>query len=373
MRLRILQIAGGLPRWGGTEKYVLDISSALRDRGHSVTVACPRGSVLAERAVLIGLQTVPFAMRSAYAWNQLPSLLRMMVGNYEVIHAHSPLDYLISGVAARIGRIPALVMTRHMPHPFASRRSAYVCTSILFDRTIAVSNFISRVLIESGARPERIEAVPNGIVPVDPNPHAGNRLRREFGIPKDAILVAAAGRMSPDKGFGVLLRAIRELRAFGTDVHCLVFGDGKILEQLRNLAADLEIASWVHLPGFRTDVHDLWCAADIAVVPSVEPESFSFAAVEALSAGCAVVASRIGALPEVVSPSSGILTEPRDVEELATAIRRLITSTDLRRGLQKAAAERARIFRLDANAENVERVYQGILGSLGASRIQQLC
>lgn len=360
--LRILQVAGGLPRWAGTEKYVLDITGALASRGHAVTLACPRDSVLARRADELGLRRIAFEMRSPYDWRQFPGFLRALAGNYDVVHTHSTSDYVLPALAARIGGMRGIVMTRHMPHPFASPRNARICAAVLYDRIIAVSGFIRAVLVESGARSERIEVVPNGIVPVDPSADAGIRLRHALAIPQDAILVAAAGRISPDKGFDVLLKAVGQLYASGVNLYCAIFGSGKDLERLRALAADLGIDSRVRLPGFRDDVYDLWRAADIAAIPSVWPEPFGYSALEALSAGCAVVASRVGGLAEVVSSESAILTEPGDVVGIAAAIRELASSPGLRGRMQEAARQRAKVFTLDANAAGVERVYASVLG-----------
>jgi glycosyltransferase involved in cell wall biosynthesis len=168
--------------------------------------------------------------------------------------------------------------------------------------------------------------------------------------------------LSPGKGFDVLLKAVRELKASGVKLYCAMFGDGSMLEPLRALASDLQIESIVRLPGFRNDVCDLWRAADIAVIPSLWPESFGYTALEALSAGCAVVASAVGALPGLVSAESAILTKPGDVEGLAAAIRTLVFEPELRKQMQRGAQKRARMFTLDVNIEGVERVYASVLG-----------
>jgi glycosyltransferase involved in cell wall biosynthesis len=359
--LRILQVDSGVHAWDGTLKYVRDISSALASRGHVVTMACPRESIQARCADELGLRKIAFEMRGANDWKQLPGLFRALAGKYDVIHIHSALDYVVPAVAARLGRVPAVVMTRHLPHPFASSRNAYICASLLYDRIIAVSSFVRNVMLESGVRPERVEVVPNGIALTKPNPSAGLRLREELGIPRDAVLIAAAGRISPQKGFDILLKAVRELALSGVALYCAVFGAGPVLEDLRALGATLQLEPTLRLPGFRSDVGDLWCAADVAVIPSVWPEPFGYVALEALSAGCAVVASRAGGLPEVVSADSAILTEPGDVEGLAAALRHLVLSPELRSRMRQAARQRAGQFTLEANVTNVERVYSEVL------------
>jgi glycosyltransferase involved in cell wall biosynthesis len=300
-------------------------------------------------------------MRGQNDWKELPHFVRVVAGKYDVVHIHSPLDYVVPAMAAKIGMIPVVVMTRHLPHAFASRRKAYIGASLLYDRIIAVSNFVRNVLVESGARPERIEVVPNGVAVAPPDPEAGLRLRRELSIPQDAVLVGAAGRISPQKGFDVLLRAIHQLIHEGVAIYCVVFGAGPALEDLRAFAAKLHLEPVLRLPGFRSDVSSLWCATDIAAVPSVWPEPFGYVALEALSAGCAVVASRVGGLPEVVSADSALLTEPGDVDGLAGAIRSLVTSVELRSRMRQAATRRAGTFTLDANVTKVERIYLELL------------
>ena len=358
--LRILQVDSGIHAWDGTLKYVKDISSALASRGHAVTIACPRGSIQARCADELGLRKIAFEMQTASDWKQLPCFVRAVAGKYDVVHIHSPLDYVVPAVAARIVRVPAVVMTRHLPHPFASPRNAYICASLLYDRIIAVSSFVRNVMVESGVQPERIEVVPNGIAFTKPDLSAGLRLREELGIPRDAVLIAAAGRISPHKGFDVLLKAVHQLTHGGVAVYCAVFGAGPALEDLRALAATLQLEARLRLPGFRGDVDNLWRAADVAVIPSVW-EAFGYTALEALSAGCPVIASRAGGLPEVVSADSAILTEPGDVEGLATAIRALASSPGLRNEMGHAARRRASFFTLEASVAGVERVYASIL------------
>jgi len=237
---------------GGTEKHVLDISKTLSSRGHAVTLACPSDGRFAQRVDELGLRRVHLESNRAYDWNQLLGLFRVIDRDkYDVVHTHLPFDYASPGFAARIKGIPAVVMTRHMPSPFSSRFSAYLCSSVVYDRIVAVSGFLRTLLIESGARPDRVDVVYNGISPVNPDPEAGRLLREELQIPGDAILIGAAGRMSSGKGFDILLKAVRQVNLDGVDAYCAIFGGGALLADLRALAEDLQIDSRVRLPGFR--------------------------------------------------------------------------------------------------------------------------
>lgn len=360
-KFRILQVASGLRCFAGTERHVLEVSSALASHGHFVTLACADDCSMAQHADALGLRRTTLAVWRSREWKILPKFIHVMARRYDIVHTHSPLDYVVPAVAARMAGIPAVVMTRHMSQPFASRRSAYVAGALLYDRIIAVSGFIRDILVESGAGPERIELIYNGIAPLIPDPNAGLRLREELGIPRDAILIGAAGRAELCKGFAVLLKAVRQLSSTEVNLYCAIFGSGKALESLRMLARELQIDSRVRLPGFRSDVHDLWNASDIASIPSLGPESFSYTAAEALQAGCPVVASRIGALPEVLSSDTTIFTEPGDVEDLCAAMRTLISSPELRARMQHAARQRSKLFAVEATVSALERLYARVL------------
>src|ERR1039458_440477 len=113
MTMRILQVDSGVHAWDGTLKYLMDISASLARRGHTVTIACPPQSIQARCADKHGLQKVAFEMRGQNDWKELPHFVRVVAGKYDVVHIHSPLDYVVPAMAAKIGMIPVVVMTRH--------------------------------------------------------------------------------------------------------------------------------------------------------------------------------------------------------------------------------------------------------------------
>lgn len=350
-----------MPRWAGTEKYILDLVPLLLARGHDVVIACQPESEIEKRAKSAGFQVVHLTMRHTQDWVQFPRFARAMAG-FDAVNIHSYVDYIVPAAAARAARVPAKVMTRHLPHPFRSRATAFLCSRFFYDRIIAVSNYVASVMQNSGVSPERIVTVKNGF---DPTPWANagpSAIRSQLAIRPQSFLLAAAGRLAPGKGFDVLLRAVGLLRRQGLDATCIIAGGGdpRELEAIREQEG-LQNSAW--LLGFRRDLPELYAAADAVVVPSASPETFGYGAVEGMASAKPVIASRIGGIPEIITPECGILVSPGDVDALSSAIRTLAGDPGLRALLATKARQRAREFPLDSWVEGVERVYRQILSA----------
>jgi glycosyltransferase involved in cell wall biosynthesis len=298
-------------------------------------------------------------MRHFGDWRRTPRFaLAYASGKYQVIHTHHFRDLLVPAFAARLARVPAVVMTKHLPNPFRARWRAYV-SSVLYDRIIAVSHFSASVLRGSGMPEDRIAVVHNGI-DTPAQPANVQLLREELGIPAGALLAAAAGRIETVKGFDILAKAIARLHREGLPLYAAIFGEGTEREPLAALIRQLGMSPFIRLPGHRTDVTRLWLAADVAVVPSATPDSFPYSVLEAMAAGKPVVASRIGGIPEMLTDECGLLVAPGDPEDLATGLRTVLCSKD-RHAMGRAALARSGEFTLDKMVAGVEQVYRSIL------------
>jgi len=171
--------------------------------------------------------------------------------------------------------------------------------------------------------------------------------RDALNLPREAFVIALAGRISAWKGQDVLVRALAgDALGAGTSppAHALLAGDAwpgeeRRAEELRALAARLGVAERVHLPGFRDDAETVYGAADVVAVPSTRPDPLPNAALEAAAAGCCVVASAHGGLPEIVRDGrTGVLVSPGDPRALAAALAELRDDPDRRERLGAAAA-----------------------------------
>jgi glycosyltransferase involved in cell wall biosynthesis len=203
------------------------------------------------------------------------------------------------------------------------------------DAFAAVSGYVSTVLQRvDSVDPSRIQVIHNGI---DPGRYAPGSAEPQADL-------AATCYLRPEKGIDVLLKALVHLKRLGRNLSLRIAGDGPCLEEYRALAAE-EGLDRVEFLGKRNDIPDIFRSARIAVMPSVWPEAFGYAAIEAMACARPVIASDVGGLPEVVDHgNTGLLVPPGDPKALADAIKALLD--DPQRRHQMAAAARLRVEKL---------------------------
>ncbi|MGH2950656.1 MAG: glycosyltransferase, partial [Solirubrobacterales bacterium] len=191
---------------------------------------------------------------------------------------------------------------------------------------------------------------------------AGADLRRELGFGADDVVLTFVGRLVPIKRVDVLLRAVA-LALDSAPLRLVVVGDGELRGRLEALSDELGLGDAARFLGYRRDLPRIAAATDVAVLSSAN-EGTPVSLIEAAAACRPAVASRVGGVAEVVTPDTGILFPPGDVEALAAALSRLAADPRLRARLGANAREHAlgrySAARLVADAE---RLYEDLLGS----------
>jgi glycosyltransferase involved in cell wall biosynthesis len=181
--------------------------------------------------------------------------------------------------------------------------------------------------------------------------------------------IAVLGRISDWKGQDVLVRALAEPALRERGVVGLLAGDAwpgaeERLARVLGLAERLDVRDRLHVLGFREDLGNVLGAADVIAVPSTAPDPLPNAALEAAAAGCAVIASAHGGLPEIIRDgTTGRLVTPGDASALADVARELIDDTPQRERLGAAAAADVRIrFAPQRLLNAVQDLYDAVLG-----------
>lgn len=267
-----------------------------------------------------------------------------------LVHAHGQDASIIAAAVRSLSRIP-LVVTRHVleepAEGWRQRLRARLALAAIrrADAAVAVSSATAERLAAQISVPRAaIEVIPNGIdlERFDRSSEAAlRRVTRErlgFGVGQALVLVPAVLRAG--KGHEILLEAMPELRRCVPSVRVLLAGGGEREGELRERAEALGDA--VRFLGPRDDMPELLCACDLVVLPSLA-EALPTALMEAAAAGRAVVALRVGGVPEVVEHGrTGLLVPPADAAALAEAIVALLAAPTRAREMGAAARTVAR-------------------------------
>jgi len=264
-------------------------------------------------------------------------------GSWDAVCVHSAWSQGIFGPTVLKSGAP-LVRWLHAPEPgprwmevwsARSRPSLVICNSDYTRRA-------------SGAR---LGSVPVVVThpparPLASRPNARAMIRERLGTPRDAVVILVTARIERGKGHDLLLDSLETLPRVPWEAW-IVGGPQRAAEdaymkELRAKCADL--TGRVHFAGDQPDVGDWMAAADIYCQPNRSPDSFGLAFVEALAAGLPVITTRLGAAPEIVDGSCGILIAPASAAELTGALRSLVENPAVRQRMAAAARERARNF-----------------------------
>jgi glycosyltransferase involved in cell wall biosynthesis len=190
-----------------------------------------------------------------------------------------------------------------------------------------------------------------------------------FEHPRPYIL--AIGRHVRQKGFDILLHAMKQLGPAGDPYDLILAGDGVEHEPLKSLATALGLGDRVVFPG-QVDhpaAISLFAGCKVFVLPS-RNEAFGIVNLEAMVAGKPIVAARVGGVPEIVlDDENGLLVAPENPSELAETLRRLLADEAWQRRLGKAGRERAKLFTWPRIVEEYMAVYAA---ALSRSRGRQL-
>jgi glycosyltransferase involved in cell wall biosynthesis len=327
-----------------------------------VSVIAGSGNRLLDEAVDAGFDVTlepalrpEIALRSDWlAFRRLESILRSR--DVDVVHTHSAKAGIVGRCAAHRAGIKRIVHTYHgFPfHEFQSvaRRATYVQIERELGRitdaglcvgTAVAVEAVRRRLIE----PQRIRTIGVSIGDhLHPRTGAARAAARStLGLPPDAVVVGAVGRLCYQKApedFIAALQALDRREVIGVWV-----GDGELGEQVRRAADRAAPRTRIIFAGDRADVPDLLPAFDVFALPS-RYEGLPVAIVEAMASGIPVVATAVNAVSDVVIPGeTGLLVPPERPDLLADAIGFLLDNTVIATRL----AARARIHLADRHTD----------------------
>jgi glycosyltransferase involved in cell wall biosynthesis len=351
--LRVLHVITGIDR-GGAENHLLDLVKHQRTSGVAVTVAYLRGKGYWRAAFeAVGADVHPLGLRF---YGDLRPLLRLgrliHSAEFDLVHAHLPPAELYSRLALLgISRktLPLLI-TKHNDERFCDAPGKKVLgrwVARRAGRLIAISDAVKGYMCGSGLGVEqrKLQTIYYGIdaARFGQSPRAPAAcLRKQWGIAAEELAIGFVGRLVPQKDISTLIRGFALFAATFAEAKLVIVGSGPLNEELRRSADELGISGRIVWAGFRDDIVTVMSAFDIFALTSIY-EGFGLVLLEAMASRLPVVATRAGAVAEVVADGeTGILVGPRRPEEVAAAFHKL---RDGRLRTRFGEAGRARVLR----------------------------
>lgn len=363
-------------RISGAERHLLFLLDGLRQRGLDarLIILVERNEPMQEMVAAANARGIPVQSIPIGRDYDLPLLWRLRRAlrhiKPDIVHTHLIHADLYGCVSAKLAGVGAVVSSRHLDDAFRYRaRWRRVNRRLwrMIDGGIAISAAMKQFALTIEAAPARkVSVVLYGMdfkwLSDEAIDAARLRLRAELKMAADAQLLGMACRLVEQKGIPYALEAMRRIRSDFPRAHLVIAGDGEQASELRRLASRLGIADHVHWLGWRADAADLMAALDVFLLPSLR-EGFGLVLLEAMSRRLPIVASHVGAIPEIViDGETGILVEPRNVDQLAKAMTRLLNDRALRKYMGLLGAARLEEhFSVERMVDGTVAVYEQVL------------
>ncbi|MBM7841717.1 glycosyltransferase family 4 protein [Herpetosiphon giganteus] len=344
----------------GLRFLLLEQLQAIQHAGYQVRGVASDGPYRAEveaAGIPVEVVTMPRSVTPTSDLVAVAKLVRLFRRlKPTIVHTHNPKPGLLGQLAARLAGVPIIINTIHgfyfHEHSSPKQRHFYIAMEKIAARcshAILSQNRedLATALATKIARPEQISLLGNGINLDVFDRRAVSQTevaaaRQALGIPADAQVIGAVGRLVAEKGYHELFRACQQLMATRPNVHLLVVGpeephkaDGLTAAS----AADYGIAERSHFAGMRRDMPVLYHLMDVLAHPSYR-EGFPRAPMEASAMGVPVVASAIRGCRETVAHGlNGMLVPVRDAAALAQSLGRILDDRVVREAFSRLARQ----------------------------------
>ncbi|MFZ1731786.1 MAG: glycosyltransferase family 4 protein [Bacteroidota bacterium] len=365
---------------GGIELNVLRLAAWMTARGHRCLLIASEGSPLHKRAVDEGYPVLALASHSRYnvlteARQLARHLTEQKIGT---LILNVSRDLLLGVLTKRASKKAiALVHTQHMQFGHAKKDPIHRWQYKQLDAWISpLASLAEQTCRMTHVAKEKIHIIPFGIE-LSPLLNAPQKAlaREALQLPADVFIAGVVGRLDRGKGQEYLIRAAAHLRADGKDIHLLIIGEETRGEEqgyerrLHSLVKELHMKDHVHFRGFIQDVRLAYAAMDVFTLTSLS-ETYGMVTIEAMAAGCPVIATNSGGTPDLVGTSSfsgngkgstALLVAPADTTALAEALERLMDDAAFAALLgENGRAYARRSFSHEAQCATIEELIERI-------------
>jgi glycosyltransferase involved in cell wall biosynthesis len=358
---------------GGPDKTILNTPRFLTAAGYHTLCAYmhppgdPGFAQLRHKALAWQAPLLSVPDRGPWDWRVVWHLLKICRRErVSIWHGH---DYKSNALGLLLRRFwpMRLVTTVHGWVHQTRRTPLYYWVDRLclprYERVICVSEDLSERCLACGVPPGRCVLIENAIDAAEFSRQlAVEEAKARLGLRPGRFVVGAVGRLSAEKGFDVLIRAVDRLRG-GLDVELWIVGEGAERPRLQALIAELGAGERVRLLGYRPDARELYQCMDAFAVSSYR-EGLPNVLLEAMALEVPVVATRVAGIPRLIRDGdNGLLVEPGDAAGLSGALARLLRDPALRARFRRAGRDTVETgYSFVARMKKIRDIYDELSG-----------
>ena len=373
--LRPIVYIGFVTGSGGDAVQMMELARGVQERGHEVRIIVsdtPATRIFAQRCremnVSVECSPLVMACQTSGTDQSLLKIIKLLRRfRHSTIHIYTG-DLVLprkAMIALRLMRLQEVFVTVQNPFDYLdplSPRARFWAKTVqhFITRVICPSNFSYRIQRRLCVPEVKLAVIRNGVNPLQYAHGSADVVRKgALGhLPQQAQILLFTARMEIDKGPMIALAAFQRIAPDMPNIHFVFVGLGSLQDELR-ASVHPALKDRVHFVGFQTNIPD-WLAAATIWIHASESENCSLALLEALAAGCPIVATMCPGNDEVLVPGQNALTfTPGDIDTCTNAMRRLLVDDQLRLSLTIAARETADRFSLqNMAADHITNCYR---------------
>lgn len=346
---------------GGMESYVLRFIRSLPREMCEVICLCPFESTITRELRDAGAKIFIAPLSDDPRWHtmQLAAIL-VRKHNIQVMHAHLSNAHVLGALVGRITGVPCVATIHGRSLPIMDLEICRACKTYV---TVVTESAYWHAL-SLGVNPDRLHFIRNGVdseTYTDSGPPSP--LRQMLGLETQQMLIGQVGRLAPEKGPEVFLRAAWIVHRRCPDARFVLVGDGPLRAELEAMVRELHLEGIVRFVGVQSEMQHVYPALDV-LVSSSHSEGMPFALMEGMACAIPVVATHVGGVGELIeSEKTGLLAVPGNHESIARGILDLINEPARRRAMGSEARRRmVEHFSFNASAEKMANLLTSLAG-----------
>jgi glycosyltransferase involved in cell wall biosynthesis len=329
--------------WGGQEIRIFQECQLLLERGHRVSIVCQPGSPLGDKCAQFNhpkFSYIPLIMKGPFSLPALFSLAKIIKkAQPDILHSHSSIDSWLIALVGKFLNVP-IIRSRHVMIPIRGHIFNRWLYAKAPRRILTSGKGIAKMVSEHvGVPVDKITSIPAGVDFRRFDYHiSGKAIREELGLEPHQPLIGKVAVIRSWKGFNYFVDSVPFVLEKFPDARFVIVGYGPGYESIRSMIKNHGLEKHISMLGHREDIPEIMNALDIHCVASFAVEGTTQVIPQAFAMKTPVVSTSMDSIPPILGYGEwGILVEPKNSQDMANAIIKLLSDRELARTMAEKA------------------------------------